>query len=221
MTPDRLWFIAQRRLQYEGEARANLLRLAAIGVFYLIHLWAYLASEGKLPQWGFLQLAEAGTIDRRFHIMATLLAGAWASAAGVIHLMLTGRIFPRWISLAATAVDIVMLTSLLIISRGPQSPLVVGYFLIVALAALRFSLPLVWASTAGVILGYVCVLGVAKWPGAFGRPADVAMRVPRYEQLVTIAALAVAGVVIGQVIRRVRALAQQVDQRLGEAGDPA
>ena len=217
MTPDRLWFIAQRRLQYEGEARANVLRLSAIGVFYLIHLWAYLGSEGRLPNWGFLQLAETGAIDRRFHIMATLLAGAWVAAAGVIHLMLTNRIFPRWISLAATAVDLVMLTSLLIISRGPQSPLVIGYFLIIALAALRFSLPLVWFASAGAIVGYLCVLGVAKWPATFGRPVDVDVRVARYEQLVTIAALAVAGVVIGQVIRRVRSLVQRVDERIGAA----
>ncbi|MBX3434268.1 MAG: hypothetical protein KF847_13175 [Pirellulales bacterium] len=214
---DRLWFIAQRRLQFEGEARANVLRLVAIGVFYLIHLGSYLASEGKLPRWDLLQLAESGEIDRRFHLLVTLLAGSWAAAAAAVHLLLTQRVFPRWISQATTIVDLLMLTSLLAISRGPQSPLVVGYFLVIALAALRFSLPLVWTAAGGAIAGYVCLLGVAKWPLAFGRPADLDMNVPRYEQLIMLAALAVAGAVTGQVVRRVRSLVRRVDVRLGNA----
>ena len=33
---DRAWGIAQRWQEYEGEARANLLRICAIGAFYLL-----------------------------------------------------------------------------------------------------------------------------------------------------------------------------------------
>ncbi len=44
---DRPWYITQRWQQYEGEARANLLRIAVIGTFYLIHLWNYFSSQGR------------------------------------------------------------------------------------------------------------------------------------------------------------------------------
>ncbi len=61
---DQFWFITQRWQQYSGESRANLLRILAVGIFYLIHLWNYFSSQGKLPNWGpfseFLQLAEGG-----------------------------------------------------------------------------------------------------------------------------------------------------------------
>ena len=53
---DQSWHIIQRWQQYEGEARANLLRIGAIGTFYLIHPWNYLSSQGKLPHWGFFLL---------------------------------------------------------------------------------------------------------------------------------------------------------------------
>jgi len=210
---DRAWFIAQRWQQFEGEGRANLLRITAIGVFYLLHLWNYLGSQGKLPNWGLLELENAGAVDRRFHLLATLLALSWAMAAAAVHLCLRNRVFPRWISAASTAVDLVMLTSVLCISTGPRSPLVVGYFLIIALSALRFSLPLVRLTTVGAAIGYVCVLGMAKWPERFGRDAALDLRVPRYEQLVTLAAIGLCGVFLGQVIRRARHVAEEFQQR--------
>ena len=205
---DRQWYIAQRWQQYTGEARANLLRIGAVGVFYLLHLWNTWGSQGWLPKWGLLELGETGAVDRRFHLLATLLALSWILAAGVVHLCLRNRVFPRWISLASTAVDLVMLTSVLAISSGPRSPLVVGFFLIIALAGLRFSLPLVRLTTVGAIVGYVCIQGVAKWPERFGRNAADDLRVPRYEQLVMLAALALCGVFVGQIVRQARHVAE-------------
>lgn len=215
---DRAWYIAQRWQQYDGEVRANLLRIAAIGVFYLLHLWNYLGSQGRLPDWGFLQLAKAGVIDRRFHLLATLLALSWAMAAAAVHLCLRNRVFPRWISAASTTFDLVMLTCVLSISSGPRSPLVVGYFLIIVLAALRFSLPLVRLATVGAAVGYVCVLGVAKWPERFGRDATAELSVPRYEQLVMLAAFILCGVFVGQVVRQARSVAEEYAARSRAGG---
>jgi hypothetical protein len=212
-TNDRAWFIAQRWQEYDGEARANLLRIVAIGSFYVLHSWNYYSSAGKLPNWGVLQMGEAGGVDRRFHLLATLLAMAWAMAAAAVHLCLRNKVFPRWLPAAATAVDLVMLTSVLCISNGPQSPLVVGYFLIIALAALRFNLPLVRWTTAGAALGYLCVLGMAKWPDRFGRPADLDVRVPRYHQLVVLVAIVLCGVFVGQVVRLARRVAEDYADR--------
>ena len=211
---DRAWHIVQRWRQYEGEARANLLRLSAIGVFYLLHLWNYLGSQGKLSNWGFLELGEGGGVDRRFHILATLLALAWAMAAATVHLCIHNQIFPRWISIASTAVDLAMLTSILAISSGPKSSLVLGYFLIVVLAGLRFNLPLVRFTTIGAALGYICLLGVARWPERFGRDAAIDLRIPRYEQLATLAAIILCGVFVGQIIRQARQIAEDFARRV-------
>src|SRR5262245_4138320 len=87
-TSDRSWFIIQRWQAYEAESRANLLRICAIGLFYLVHLWSYFSSLGKLPNFGFLQLADAGAVSRQFHIAVTWLAVAWAMFALAILIAL-------------------------------------------------------------------------------------------------------------------------------------
>ena len=213
---DRSWFITRRWQQFEGEARANLLRIIAIGVFYLIHLWHYLSSQGKLPNWGFLQLGEAGEVDWQFHMLVTLLALAWITLAAAVHMALRARMFPSWLPTVSTVGDVLFLTSVLCVSAGPRSPLVVGYFLVIALAALRFDLKLVRLATIGAALGYVCVLGVAKWPERFGRDAEVDLTVPRFHQLVFLAALVLTGVIVGQVVRR---LAEEYAARASAAGE--
>jgi hypothetical protein len=108
----------------------------------------------------------------------------------------------------------------LAISTGPRSPLVVGYFLVIAMSALRFHLPLVRIAAAATILGYVCLLGIAKWPDWFGRAAETDLMVPRYEEMVVIAGLALTGIIVGQVVRRVRGLAEDFAMRLEQpSGD--
>ncbi len=208
------WHITQRWQQYEGEARANLLRIIAIGTFYLIHLWTYFSSQGKLPEWGFLQLAGDAEIDRRFHVMVTLLALAWTMTAFAVHFALRQRYFPRWLSVASTLCDAVFLTSVLSISSGPRSPMVVGYFLIIILAALRLSLPLVRLATVASAIGYIVIQGVAKWPETFGHATGVNLQVPRYHQLVVLVAIALSGILVGQIVRRTRRMAEDYAQRL-------
>jgi hypothetical protein len=66
------------------------------------------------------------------------------------------------------------------------------------------------------MVGYLCLLGWARWiEGA----RDV--RVPRYHELIVLTALAIAGIVQGQVIRRVKALAAEYAGRLDAAAPPA
>lgn len=215
------WFIAQRWQAYEAEGRANLLRTIAIGAFYLIHLWSYFSAQDKLPSWGFLQLADAGQINERFHVVVTLLAAAWAMLALGILLCLQQRIFPRWLPYFTTGCDIVMLTSIIALASAARSPLVAGYFLILVLATLRLSLPLVWFTTAGCALGYLCILGCAKWPDTFG-PSElvdrtaVELQVPRYHQVIVMLAIVLAGVMLGQIVRRVRRLAEEFAERSRE-----
>jgi O-antigen ligase len=102
------------------------------------------------------------------------------------------------------------------VADGPRSPLVAAYSLVIAVAALRFRLRLVWFATLGSMAGYLVLLGYARWfagrdESLFG-PRDLS--VPRYQQLIVLFALALLGIVLGQMIRRVRALAEDYARRL-------
>ena len=215
---DRNWFIVQRWQAYEAESRANLLRIIAIGAFYLIHLWSYFSAQGRLPNFGILQIAGAGEVNRQFHVLVTLLAVAWAMLALGILLALQQRIFPRWLPYFSTGCDIVFLTSIICLGSVARSPLIAGYFLILVLATLRLSLPLISFTTTACGLAYLCVLGCAKWPENLGLSQVVGqttadLRVPRYHQLIMLVAIVMAGVMLGQIVRRVRRLAQEFAER--------
>lgn len=198
---DRQWFIVGRWQQYEGEARANLLRTVGIAVFYLVELVNYYGLR-----LGALEMPQA--VDQAFHAKATALAAAWIVVALGIHLCLWERVFPAILKYLSTGLDLLFLTSMLVVADGPRSPLIVGYLLILVLSTLRFSLPLVRFATIGSVVGYLVVLGYARWF------TERDLRVPRYSQIIFLVALALAGIVLGQVIRRVQAVAQQYAARL-------
>jgi hypothetical protein len=102
----------------------------------------------------------------------------------------------------------VLLTLVLVVANGPRSPLVVAYFVVVALAALRFSLPLVRFATLGSMSGYLVLLGYARWF------TERDLRVPRYQELIVLLALGLTGLTLGQVARRARSLAGEYAARL-------
>ena len=146
-------------------------------------------------------------MDRPFHLTVTALAVAWLMTALVVQICLASQVFPSSLKFLSTAADLTLMTCVLGVSNGPRSPLVVGYFLIVALAALRFSLPLVRFATIGGMLGYLALLGYARWY------ATRDMRVPRYHELIFLLALGLTGVTIGQMLRRVRSMAVEYAAR--------
>jgi hypothetical protein len=82
--------------------------------------------------------------------------------------------------------------------------MVVGYFLVIAVASLRFSLRLIWLATAGSALGYLFILGYDRWY----RPGEMPP-LPRHEQLIVLVAIGLTGIVLGQVVRRVRGMAEE------------
>jgi len=198
---NRQWFIVGRWQEYEGESRANLLRIVAVGMFYSIELVRFYGFE------------KAAAEQLPFHRQATLIAAAWTLVALAIWICLRLRIFPAGLKYASTACDILLLTSLAALNApGPFSPLVLGYFLIIAMAALRFSLGLIWFATLASMLGYWSLVGLVDktW-----FDADHAVQPVR--QLVTLLSLALTGVVLGQVIRRVKHMASDYAQRVALA----
>jgi hypothetical protein len=203
---DRQWFIVSRWQQYDGELRANLLRIGGIATFYAIHLVNY-------HRWFGLPGIEGAT--PRFDEMVTALAVAWVLTGLAVQLALTRHVFPGAMKFVTTTADIWLLTLVIGVCDGPRSPLVVGYFLILAVASLRFSLRLVWLATAECLAGYVALVIYAE------HFATRDKTVPRYAEMIMVAAILIAGVTMGAVVRRVRRLAFEFAQRVEDRGEAA
>jgi hypothetical protein len=153
------------------------------------------------------------TVPLEFHQVVTALAIAWIMVALATMVCLRAQILPAGLKYATTLSDVVLLTTILTVADGPRSSLVVGYFLIIVASALRFQERLVWCSTLASMGGYLFLAGFARWYAA----PDRGLTVPRYQQLILLLALALAGITLGQVIRRVRALAEEFSARLDAA----
>lgn len=199
---ERQWYIVGRWQEFEGEGRANLLRVAAVGAFYLVQLVHYHFFSGN----GAAGHTRAEVV---FHQQATAVAAAWTMVSVAILLCLQRRMFPAGLKYASSAADLVLLTALASLGDGPRSPLVLGYFLIIALAGLRFSLGLIWCCTLGSMAGYLLLVAI-KDKGWF----DADHFVSPVEQLSTLLSLGITGIVLGQVIRRVKGIAADYAQRM-------
>jgi hypothetical protein len=204
---DRPWFVIGRQEEYAGEQRANLLRFVGIACFYAIEL---INRYGL--QLGFLQMPPVEGVDAKFHTAVTALVVAWAMLGVGVLLCLQNQFFPSWLKYVSTGCDIALLTAILIVADGPQSPLVVGFFLLVALSSVRFSLMLVRFTTGGALLAYLFINGYARW----FTERDIV--VPRYHQLIMLLALGLTGIVLGQMIRKTRRMAEEYARRLSASG---
>jgi hypothetical protein len=207
---EREWFVVGRWEEFEGEGRANLLRLIGVTAFYAIELVNYHGLD-----LGFVQMPPV--VDRVFHLAVTMLTVAWALLCLGVLLCRRQGVFPFWLKFISTGCDLLLLTTVLALANGPRSPLVVVYFLVIALACMRFSLHLIWFATAGAVAGYLFLLGFARWGSIPGwEKSD--MTIPRYYQVIFVLTLVLTGVLLGQVIRRARGLAEFYASRLRETG---
>ena len=147
-------------------------------------------------------------VELPFHQSVTALAVAWSAVCLGLLLCLKMRVFPAGLKFFSTACDVLFLTGILMAADGPRSPLVIGYFLVIVVSTLRFSLPLVRFATLGSMAGYLWLLAYARWF------TDRDLHVPRYQQAIFLLGLALAGIVLGQAIRRVEGLARDYAARL-------
>lgn len=142
-------------------------------------------------------------------------------AAVFLHACLTRRIVPPALKYAATFWDLALLTLLIGVGgNGPHSPLMVLYFVVVAAAPLRLSLPLVWAATLGamaaaaVLLGYYVYFQLGHF--AYYNPAT-GLRVPRVTEGIFLLALGATGLLGGQAVRQARRLVAGYPVRVADA----
>jgi hypothetical protein len=165
-----------------GEARVNLVRLAALIAFYGYHL-VYAVASGD-PSVG-------GT----FHLAVTALAMVWAVGVAALYFLLRRGRPSDVLAYLVTAWDLLLVTALVLLAGGPRSPLVVLYFLVVAAAPPRGRAPLVYWATLGSVAAYLFLLGhyafVVVGPQRYY--ASPELRVPRTQDAVTLLALLTAG----------------------------
>jgi hypothetical protein len=195
---DTEWLDARRPEAWAGELRVNLVRLLAIVLFYARHLVEFYLAAPDAP------------VRAVYHARVTVIVLAWAAMAVALHLLLSRRRLPESLPFVAVFVDLLMVTLLCAAAGGPRTPLVLLYFLVIATAPLRLSLPIVYGATAGAMLGYLFLLGYYAWylVGFQKYYATPELRVPRSEEAITLLALLVAGLFAGQTVRQARRLAQ-------------
>jgi len=205
---DSAWHVICRWRQYMAEQTVNTLRICTLAVFYLVHLLRYEAGAGT--GWlDFLQDGGAGRMSFQRHVAITVVVAAWVLWSLTVHVLLLDRVFPRRLPLLSICLDCVFLTAVLIFSSGAASPLVCGYFLIVMMAGLRLNVAWVRAAAGCSLAGYLFLLGCSRWPMGM-LLADPLPPVPRYQQIVVGLAIVFSGVIVGQIVRHVRQLAESL-----------
>jgi hypothetical protein len=185
------WSDAQRLEGWAGEIRVNLVRLAALLIFYGHHLFNVF-------------IVRDASITPAYHRAVTALVLAWSAEVLLLYFCLARRWVPPWLKFAATAADVVLITALLVLTHDPHTVLAVLYFLVIAAAALRLSLPLVYFATLGSMAGYLFFLGYVR----FWLDVPAEQRLARPAQVIFELALGAAGILAGQVVRQVRRLVE-------------
>ncbi|HMC09994.1 MAG TPA: hypothetical protein VKH44_01840 [Pirellulaceae bacterium] len=208
---DEAWDVARRWRQYEAEIRVNTMRIIAVGSFYLIHIVHQYSANHPARWLSILQLGSGEALSEKLNVAVTSVAVAWTMWALLVHSLLRDRVFPWWLPAVSTGLDTLLLTAMLLLSSGAASPLVAGYFLIIMLAGLRFELWLVRAAAGACLAGYIVVLGATRWPRGL-LLENTLPRVPRFQQLMVLAALLLAGVIAGQWVRHARRMADDLVQ---------
>src|SRR3954471_15771996 len=84
---EREWFIAGRWEEFEGEGRANLLRVIGLTAFYAVELANYHGLDLGVLHW-------PAVVERPFHLAVTLLTVAWAMLCLAVLACRRQRIFP-------------------------------------------------------------------------------------------------------------------------------
>jgi hypothetical protein len=184
--PERVVWL-KRRETWEGDQKANRVRLAVVGLFTLNELANYHVLH---------------VVDLRFHVGSLLIVGLWLLATALFHVMLREHLLPRATSYIIVSTDILLLTWLLFLGDGPKSPLVALYFLVIALSGIRVDPSVCLYTGAAAAFGYGAVLEFTKRQ----RPE---LLVPPYHAVIVALALLVMGWIMAHLVSRALVLLQQ------------
>ncbi len=184
MTKEKLdaFFSAEER---SGERKINLVRLAAIAVFFLNELFNFHV---------------LGVVEPRLHLRAVRLLVVWeVYAAAAWYLVSRRGVYARWMKYVSTGTDALFLTLILVLVEGNNGPLVPMYYVLIILSALRYSRRAIFAAAGFSAAGYAAV-----WYFSFGNPrlAPISTYVAVLQMLI----MALVGAFAGYVVRKMRGL---------------
>jgi len=177
-----LWL--KRRETWAGDQKANRIRLVAVGLFTINELVNYHVLH---------------VVDLRFHVGSLVIVALWTVATMLFSILLREHIWPRATSYIIACADVLLLTWLLFLGHGPKSPLVVLYFLIIALSGMRVDPVVCLFTAAAATVGYGAVLQFAKQR----RPEFL---VPPYHAVIVALSLLLMGVVMAHLAGRALSL---------------
>lgn len=180
-------WIGSRRIEaWAGESRLNMVRGAALVLFYLnhlVHLYYY-------------QDRAAGG---RYHELITAMVLCGVGVCLLVTRLLQHGFYPGWFPYVTAGWDVLLVTTAASLRDGPRSALVQMYFMVIAGSALRLCRSVVIATLAMVAVGYFFLLSYAK----LLRP-DLA--VPHPAIYITYLCFLFAAVLAGQSVRQARRL---------------
>jgi hypothetical protein len=207
---DTRWEDARRLEAWAGEVRVNLIRAAALVAFYGYHLLNVYVFNPSL--------------QGPYTAKVTCVVAAWSLAVFALYVCLSRRWAPPALKYVATFWDLLMITALLLTGpdAGPHSPLVVLYFPVVAAAALRLSLRLVYAATLGAMAAATLMMGCYVFAVKPDYYADLdAVSKMRPAEVVFLLALGATGLLAGQVVRQARRLVRGYPVKVEEPTEAA
>jgi serine/threonine protein kinase len=160
----------------------------AVSVFYTNHLLLLVLRDS----------GESGFFNWYVTCLMLLWVGGAAIFQAAVHC-------PRWQRLAVfgwAGMDVLFFTAFLWAKDGPSGPLTVGYLILIALAALRFQVSLVWFVTELCLLSYAAMV-----VDAYRRHTEQAPTSPQTPVVFALSML-LMGFVMSLLLRRVRAVAR-------------
>jgi hypothetical protein len=138
-----------------------------------------------------------GDEDAELHTFVTLLIPLWALAATALQRLSTRLAWQAPATFGWAALDVVLLTAMILKGGDTRSSLIPAYLLLIAAAGLRFRVSLVWFVTCLCMASYASVDVEARcW-----RPEAV---VPLHATMVFLLSLALMGLSFHLVLGRSR-----------------
>jgi tRNA A-37 threonylcarbamoyl transferase component Bud32 len=162
---------------------ALAVRLAALAMFSLLVLYNHL----RIPELQQLTLP-----------VLSLLA-AWAGVSWLCQWGLRRPGWGEWAAYAWSAADVLMLTSVQLVTRSGVSPVIIGYPFLVAAAGLWTKTRMVWVTTGFAVIGYAGLMAF-DFNGASPQPV--------HRHLVFLVSLVVLGFLMSYQVQRVHALSR-------------
>jgi len=182
--------LPQRLRRWLRREPALVLRLLALGTSAVIAQVRYLLTPDASPG---------------LHHEVLGVLGVWAVASALLQRWQRLEKAPMLVRYTWAGADLLLLTWLMQIMEALDSPLMIGYPLLVAASGLWFRVSLVWFTTAGCLLGYGWLVLVALRQGL--PPA-----MPHYHLIFGLGLL-LEGTMLAYQVQRVRALSRYYEHR--------